>query len=93
MGAGDPQRELSRRGQRRQPGECLTQTLRVLERDGLVSRTMTPAVPVRVDYALTPLGESLMPAVNAVKSWAEEHMAEIEASRAGYDRRSESSQR
>jgi DNA-binding HxlR family transcriptional regulator len=51
--------------------KMLTQTLRVLERDGLVSRTMTPAVPVRVDYALTPLGESLMPAVNAIKSWAE----------------------
>jgi DNA-binding HxlR family transcriptional regulator len=68
--------------------KMLTQTLRVLERDGLVSRTMTPAVPVRVDYALTPLGESLMPAVNAIKSWAEEHIAEIEASRAGYDRRS-----
>src|SRR5215469_7866973 len=73
--------------------KMLTQTLRTLERDGLVARTATLAVPVRVDYALTPLGESLMPAVNAIKSWAEEHIAEIEASRAGYDRRSESSQR
>ena len=52
--------------------KMLTQTLRTLERDGLVSRTVTPAVPVRVDYALTPLGDSLMPAVNAVKTWAEE---------------------
>src|SRR6266700_1578571 len=40
--------------------KMLTQTLRTLERDGLVSRTMTPSVPVRVDYTLTPLGESLM---------------------------------
>ena len=67
--------------------KMLTQTLRTLERDGLVSRTLTPAVPARVDYALTPLGESLMPAVNAVKTWAEEHIGEIEASRASYDGR------
>jgi DNA-binding HxlR family transcriptional regulator len=67
--------------------KMLTQTLRALERDGLVSRTVTAGVPVRVDYQLTPLGQSLMPAVTAVKSWAEEHIAEIEASRAAYDRR------
>ena len=66
--------------------KMLTQTLRTLERDGLVSRTVTAGVPVRVDYQLTPLGASLMPAVNAVKSWAEEHIGEIEASRAAYDR-------
>jgi DNA-binding HxlR family transcriptional regulator len=40
-----------------------------------------------VDYQLTPLGESLMPAVNAVKSWAEQHIGEIEASRSAYDYR------
>jgi DNA-binding HxlR family transcriptional regulator len=67
--------------------KMLTQTLRTLERDGLVSRTVTAGVPVRVDYQLTPLGESLMPAVNAVKSWAEENIGEIEASRAAYDSR------
>jgi DNA-binding HxlR family transcriptional regulator len=67
--------------------KMLTQTLRTLERDGLVARTLTPAVPVRVDYELTPLGQSLMPAVNAIKTWAEEHMGEIEASRAAYDSR------
>lgn len=67
--------------------KMLTQTLRTLERDGLVSRTMTPAVPVRVDYALTPLGDSLMPAVGAVKTWAEEHIDAINASRAEYDER------
>lgn len=67
--------------------KMLTQTLRTLERDGLVERTLTPGVPVRVDYALTPLGRSLMPAVNAVKAWAEEHIGEVEASRAAYDGR------
>lgn len=65
--------------------KMLTQTLRTLERDGLVTRTVTASVPVRVDYQLTPLGESLMPAVNAVKAWAEQHITEIEASRAAYD--------
>ena len=65
--------------------KMLTQTLRTLERDGLVSRAVTASVPVRVDYQLTPLGDSLMPAVNAVKAWAEEHISEIETSRAAYD--------
>jgi DNA-binding HxlR family transcriptional regulator len=67
--------------------KMLTQTLRTLERDGLVARTLTPGVPARVDYALTPLGMSLMPAVNAVKAWAEQHISEIEGSRAAYDAR------
>jgi DNA-binding HxlR family transcriptional regulator len=48
---------------------------------------MTPAVPVRVDYALTPLGDSPTPAVNAIKTWAEGHIDEIKASRAEYDGR------
>jgi DNA-binding HxlR family transcriptional regulator len=69
--------------------KMLTQTLRTLEREGLVSRTLTPGVPVRVDYSLTPLGQSLMPAVNAIKAWAQEHIGEIEASRAAYDRRTQ----
>ena len=67
--------------------KMLTQTLRALERDGLVARAVTASVPVRVDYQLTPLGDSLMPAVNAVKAWAEEHISEIEASRTAYDRK------
>ncbi|MFI7129121.1 winged helix-turn-helix transcriptional regulator [Nonomuraea sp. NPDC050153] len=65
--------------------KMLTQTLRGLERDGLVSRTLTPSVPVRVDYALTPLGESLMPLVAAIKSWAETHIGDVEAARDRYD--------
>jgi DNA-binding HxlR family transcriptional regulator len=70
--------------------KMLTQTLRTLERDGLVVRTMTPAVPVRVSYALTPLGESLMPTLQAIKTWAETHIGEIHASRAAYDDRTAS---
>jgi DNA-binding HxlR family transcriptional regulator len=65
--------------------KMLTQTLRTLERDGLVSRAVTASVPVRVDYQLTPRGDRLMPAVNAVKAWAEEHISEIETSRTAYD--------
>jgi DNA-binding HxlR family transcriptional regulator len=65
--------------------KMLTQTLRALERDGLVARTVTPQVPVRVDYELTELGASLQVAVNAVKAWAEIHMDEIAAARRAYD--------
>ncbi|MEW2133334.1 helix-turn-helix domain-containing protein [Streptomyces sp. NPDC005435] len=67
--------------------KMLTQTLRHLERDGLVTRTVTPAVPVRVDYELTPLGRSLLPVMRAIKDWAEDHMTEVRAARAGYDAR------
>jgi DNA-binding HxlR family transcriptional regulator len=65
--------------------KMLTQTLRSLERDGLVSRTVTPMVPPMVEYALTPLGESLMPLIVHVRMWAEEHMPEVLAARAAYD--------
>ncbi|RKN51629.1 transcriptional regulator [Streptomyces klenkii] len=66
--------------------KMLTQTLRNLERDGLVTRTVTPAVPVRVEYALTPLGQGLVPLMRAIKSWAEEHMDQVQHARAAYDR-------
>jgi DNA-binding HxlR family transcriptional regulator len=72
--------------------KMLTQTLRLLERDGLISRTVTAGVPVRVDYQLTPLGKSLIPVVNAIKTWAEEHIGQIEASRTTYDRKTAASQ-
>ncbi|MFG3552294.1 winged helix-turn-helix transcriptional regulator [Streptomyces sp. NPDC047725] len=65
--------------------KMLTQTLRNLERDGLVSRTVTPAVPVRVEYELTALGRSLLPVMCAIKGWAEEHMDEVHAARVAYD--------
>lgn len=65
--------------------KMLTQTLRTLERDGLVTRTITPMVPVRVDYALTPLGRNLLPVMVAMKRWAETHMDEVDAARRDYD--------
>jgi len=65
--------------------KMLTQTLRNLERDGLLIRSITPAVPVRVDYQLTPLGRSLLPVVRAVKDWAEQHMDQVQSARAHYD--------
>jgi DNA-binding HxlR family transcriptional regulator len=64
--------------------KMLTQTLRELERNGIVARTVTAEVPVRVDYALTPLGESLAPLLATLKLWAESHIAEIRAARETY---------
>lgn len=61
--------------------KMLTQTLRNLERDGFVSRTVTAEVPVRVDYELTDLGRNFAPVIGAIKSWAEAHMDEILAAR------------
>lgn len=66
--------------------KMLTQTLRRLERDGLVSRTVTPSVPVRVDYELTALGRTILPVVDAVKQWSESHIAEIHRARVAYDK-------
>jgi DNA-binding HxlR family transcriptional regulator len=67
--------------------KMLTQTLRALERDGLVTRTITASVPVRVDYELTPLGLSLLPVVRAIKDWAESHIEAVHSARAVYDER------
>ena len=66
----------------------LTVTLRGLERDGIVSRTMYPVMPPRVDYALTPLGHTLLDAVGALMAWVDEHLAEVDAARDAYDARS-----
>ncbi|ROO85270.1 HxlR family transcriptional regulator [Actinocorallia herbida] len=63
----------------------LTLTLRSLERDGLVSRTVTPTSPPRVDYALTPVGETLSAQVAGLITWAEEHRPYVAASRRRYD--------
>ena len=67
--------------------KMLTQTLRSLERDGLVTRTVTPTVPVTVHYELTELGLSLQALMRSVKDWAESHMDEVRAHRDDYDRR------
>ena len=63
--------------------KVLTQTLRGLERDGLVTRSVTATVPVRVDYALTPLGRSLLGVVDTVSRWADEHVPALHAARSG----------
>ncbi|KAA1427751.1 winged helix-turn-helix transcriptional regulator [Nocardioides antri] len=65
--------------------KMLTQTLRSLERDGLVTRTVTPTVPVTVEYTLTPLGASLQDLMLGIKGWAETHMSEVHAARERYD--------
>lgn len=67
--------------------KMLTQTLRQMEREGLVSRTVFAQVPPRVEYALTDLGYDLGEAFCGVWHWAEKNIARIEQSRADYDRR------
>ena len=63
----------------------LTQTLRALERDGLLTRTVTPTVPVTVTYELTDLGLSLQRGMLELKAWAEAHMGEVLVHRQAYD--------
>ena len=63
----------------------LTLTLKNLERDGLVSRAVTPSVPPRVDYALTDLGRSMLVPVQALGQWAQAHILEMDAARDRYD--------
>lgn len=65
--------------------KMLTQTLRNLERDGLVTRSVTPTVPVTVEYGLTGLGRSLQQVVAGIKVWAEANIDEIDAARERYD--------
>lgn len=65
----------------------LTVTLRQLERDGLVRRTVYPVVPPRVDYELTPLGATLHTTIQALVQWTEDHQGKIAAARSDYDRR------
>ncbi|HWY66862.1 MAG TPA: helix-turn-helix domain-containing protein [Rhizomicrobium sp.] len=65
----------------------LTLTLRGLERDGLVTRTVFPTIPPRVDYELTALGRSLHQAVGPLGLWAQSHVPEIHKSRDKFDRK------
>ena len=67
--------------------KMLTQTLRQMERDGLLTRTIHPVVPPHVDYRLTDRGESLGEAFCGVWCWAEENQARIEAARSAFDTR------
>ncbi|GAC1662256.1 MAG: helix-turn-helix domain-containing protein [Ktedonobacteraceae bacterium] len=63
--------------------KMLTQTLRKLENNGLVERTVYPVIPPRVEYSLTPLGTTFLEALSAVCKWAEEHRDDVETARAG----------
>lgn len=65
--------------------KMLTQTLRMLERDGMVKRTVTPSVPVRVDYELTALGLGLYGLLSQIRDWASDKSGEVDAARASYD--------
>ena len=67
--------------------KVLSQTLKKLERDGLISRAVFPTVPVTVEYALTPLGRTLNDAVAAIAHWAERNMDDVLAAQAAYDAR------
>jgi len=67
----------------------LTLTLRGLERDGLVTRTVFPTIPPRVDYELTDLGRGLSKPVQALGRWAFEHLPEIQGARQKFDARND----
>jgi DNA-binding HxlR family transcriptional regulator len=62
--------------------KMLTQTLRSLERDGLVQRTVHPVVPPKVEYSLTRLGRTLIEPLHTLCRWSEKHLAELQANRA-----------
>src|SRR5579859_468637 len=68
--------------------KMLTQTLRNLERDGLVSRRVYPTTPPSVEYALTPLGATLIEPVGALRAWAEANIEQVLAARDAFDARS-----
>ncbi|UFS60586.1 winged helix-turn-helix transcriptional regulator [Subtercola endophyticus] len=65
--------------------KMLTQTLRGLERDGLVTRTIYPQIPPKVEYQLTPAGATLVPLLGSLQEWAKEHMSVIIDARNEYD--------
>jgi DNA-binding HxlR family transcriptional regulator len=69
--------------------KMLSSTLKVLERDGLVSRTVVPSVPPQVEYALTDLGRELLRPVSALAEWTAANTGRIIAARAEYDARAE----
>ena len=81
-----PQRFTAlRRGLGKVSQKMLTQTLRGLERNGLVQRTVFAQVPPRVEYCLTPLGQTLCEPLAAIRRWAEAHLEKTQAARVVYD--------
>ena len=77
-----------RRGIEKISQRMLTLTLRGLERDGLVTRTMFPSIPPRVDYELTPLGRTLLEPIQALAAWADGNRTRIQDARNRYDKKS-----
>jgi DNA-binding HxlR family transcriptional regulator len=65
--------------------KMLTQTLRGLERDGLITRTIYPTVPPKVEYALTPLGRTLVGLLEAIREWSESHIDEVLKAQSHFD--------
>jgi DNA-binding HxlR family transcriptional regulator len=65
--------------------KMLTQTLRSMERNGLVKREVFPVVPPKVEYSLTELGKSVVDILNAVANWSEQHIEKVDKARTKYD--------
>lgn len=86
LGEGDARFSQLRRRVEGVSQKMLTQTLRGLERDGLVRRTVYPQVPVRVDYALTDAGRTLLEPLRALEEWSITHLGDVSASQEAYDR-------
>lgn len=68
--------------------KMLVQTLRSMECDGLISRKVYPVVPPKVEYRLTPLGESLEPVLNAIIEWSIENLNKVDTARTAYEKKS-----
>jgi DNA-binding HxlR family transcriptional regulator len=65
--------------------KMLSQTLKALERDGLVSRKVTPSVPIAVEYSITPLGRTLAATIDGLRIWAQTHIRDVVAAQTRYD--------
>ncbi|MDR7296645.1 DNA-binding HxlR family transcriptional regulator [Pelomonas aquatica] len=92
LSAGPMRFSVLKRDIKRITQKVLTQTLRKLERDGLISRTVTAtSVPVSVEYALTPLGDTLTDTIKTFAHWAERHMDAVLAAQAAFDAAAEAS--
>ena len=87
LGQGSMRFSELRRGIDGITSRMLTVTLRGLERDGLVSRTIHPVIPPRVDYELTPMGRTLLQTIGQLIDWADSHVADIHVAQAAYDAR------
>ena len=67
--------------------KMLSQTLKTMERDGLITRAVLPTSPVSVEYAITPLGSTLVETLETLQRWARDHIGEVLSAQERYDRR------